>query len=120
MITPTDLGGDEDLARRVIMRAQNIAPCIHDFADESEDKKNVLAILKGVLAEVPAPGSRRMRSLSRNGTAVTYEGVESAFSDDDIAALRSLCNADAARGMPQGAFPQDRLFENLWPEERYP
>ena len=120
MITPTDLGGDEALARRVLIRAQNIAPCIHSFAEESEDKKNVLAILRGVLAEVPAPGSRRMRSLSRNGTAVTYEAIESAFSDEDITALRSLCGASVTSGQPQASFPVDTLFERLWPGERYP
>lgn len=121
MIQPSDLAGtaDEDRARKVLILARSIAPCVLDFADESEEKKNAVAILKGVLAELPAPGERRMRGLSRNGTSVTLDEVRSAFSEDDRVALRALCDATAVAGIPQGSFPEERLFERIWPGERY-
>ena len=118
-ITPTDLGGDEDTARRLLVLARSIAPCIDSFADNSETKKDAVAILKGVLVEQPAAGSRRTRSLSRNGTSMTFADVESAFDADSRQALRSLCGAAASGGQPVGSFPKARPFANVWPEGDY-
>lgn len=115
MINPTALGTDEDLARRVLVRARSIAPCIDSFADDSEQQKDVLAVLRAVIAEIPAPGSGRIRSKSRNGTSVSYADPGSWFSVDDVAALRSLCNAPVG-GLPVGDFPADRPISAIWPE----
>lgn len=116
MITPDQLGGDEDLARRVLVRARDIAPCIDNLDDEPT--ADVVAILKGVIAEIPAAGSRRVRSKSRNGTSITYTDIGSAFSDDDVASLRSLCSKTPA-GLPVGSFPKARAFGRVWPEDQY-
>lgn len=114
-ITHVQIGDDENLARRVLVRARSIAPCIDTLADDSEEQKDAIAILKGVYAEVPPAGSRRVRSKSRNGTSITYGDISAAFTDDDISALRSLCSSTPA-GLPVGSFPEGGVFENTWPE----
>lgn len=119
MITPGDIGGDEDLARRVLVRARAIAPCIDSFADESESKKDAIAILKGVLAEIPAVGSRRTKAVSRNGTSMTFTDVYTAFDADSTASLRSLCGAPVIAGLPQGSFPTGNALAGAWPEGAY-
>lgn len=118
-ITPTDIGGDEDTARRLLVLARSIAPCIDSFPDGSEEQKDAVAILKGVLAEQPAAGSRRTRSLSRNGTSMSFTDVDSAFDADSRQALRSLCGSVTSGGMPKGSFPKARPFANVWPEGEY-
>ena len=118
-ISPSDFGGDEDTVRRVLVLARDIAPCIDSFADDSEAKKDAVAILKGVLAEQPAAGSRRTRSLSRNGTSMSFADVDSAFDSDSRQALRSLCGSAASGGLPKGSFPKARPFANVWPEGDY-
>lgn len=119
MIKTTDISSDEDLARRVLVRARSIAPCIDNLTDEeSEPYKNAVAILKGVIAELPEAGTARARSLSRNGTSMSFE-IASAFTADVITSLRSLCESSDQRGYPQGSFPTDTVLERLWPEEKY-
>lgn len=118
VIAPEDLGGDEDIARRVLVRARSIAPCIDSFEKESEPWKNAVAILKGVLAELPQPGSRRTRSMGRNGTSMSFE-IASAFTEDDKDALRSLCPAATLGGLPIGSFPRPGIVESVWPEGEY-
>lgn len=118
-ITPTDLGGDEDTARRLLVLARSIAPCIDSFADDSEPRKDAVAILRAVLVEQPAAGSRRTRSLSRNGTSMTFADVESAFDSDSRQALRSLCGAASSGGHPVGSFPKVRPSVGVWPEGGY-
>lgn len=118
MIKPEDISTDEDLARRILVRARSIAPCIDTFTDGSEEQKNAIAILKGVIAELPEPGSARAKSLSRNGTSMEFTDISSAFEGDPETSLRSLCAA--WRGMSRGRFPKpDRATATLWPE-RYP
>lgn len=116
MIDPTDIGSDEDLARRVLVRARSIAPCIDNLTDEP--KRDAIAVLKGVVAEIPAAGTRRVKSRSRNGTAITYADVASAFTADDVAMLRSLCGAPAAVGLPLGSFPAPSGLGRVWPEDK--
>lgn len=118
MITHTDLTGvDEDLARRVLVLARSIAPCIDAFTAASEEGKNAIAILKGVIAEIPAAGSRRTKSMSRNGTSITLADIGSAFDDDSRAALRTLCSAATPSGLPVGSFPTpDYTVASQWPE----
>lgn len=118
-ITPSDLGGDEDTARRVLVLARDIAPCIDSL--EAEPTKDAIAILKGVLAELPEPGSRHTRALSRNGTSMTFAAIESAFDDDARRSLRSLCNAQTvgSGSLPAGSFPKHRAFAKVWPEGPY-
>lgn len=120
-ITPNDLGGDEDTARRVLVLARDIAPCIDSFSDDSEEKKDAIAVLKGVLGELPATGSRRTLAMSRNGSSITLAQIKSAFDDDARSSLRSLCSAsgDVAPGAPLGSFPTDRPFARVWPEGDY-
>ena len=118
-ITPQDLGvADEDLARRILVRARIIAPCLDTFPDDSEARKDAIAILKGVIAELPEPGSRRARSLSRNGTSITYADIDTAFDSDATASLRSLCGATLG-ALPLGSFPQRIPTGGLWPEGAY-
>jgi len=110
------IGSDEDLARRVLVRARNIAPCIDSFADDSEEQKDAIAILKGVIAEIPAAGSRRVRSKSRNGTSISYNDIGGAFTSDDVTALQSLCSTVGGPADPVGSFPTSRPFATVWPE----
>lgn len=117
LIIPTDIGNDEELARRVLVRARSIAPGIDQL--DGEPKWDAIAVLKGVIAELPATGSRRIKSRSRNGTAITYSDVASAFTSDDVAALRSLVGASPTAGLPVGSFPEGRGASRMWPEEKY-
>jgi hypothetical protein len=118
VIKPEDISTDEDLARRILVRARSIAPCLNDIPDDDDRKLDAIAILKGVVAEVPAPGARRVRSRGRNGTSISYSDVGGAFSDDDMASLRSLCDAGTS-GLPVGSFPQARAFGREWDEGLY-
>lgn len=118
-ITPGDIGGEEDLARRILVKARDIAPCIDSFDPESETGKDAIAILKGVIAEIPAAGSRRTRSLSRNGTSMSFAEIASAFDEDAISSLRSLCGAKPSNGQPRGSFPTARPLANTWPDGGY-
>ena len=115
MITLGDLPSlDPDVARRLIATARSIAPCLDALVDEA--KESALAILVGVAAELPATGTSRMRSQSRNGTSVTWGDYSSAFSADARAALRALCGASAA-GAPVGSFPVSTMTRRIWPAE---
>jgi len=119
VISYGDISDDEDLGRRVLVRARAIAPCLDSLDREREN--DAIAILKGVVAEIPTAGSRRVRSRSRNGVSVTYSDIGSAFTTDDIAALRSLCSGEAAATGSVGSFPTARPYGRLWPDsERYP
>lgn len=119
-ITNEDLGvSDDDLRRRIMVTARRIAPCIDTFPDGSEDKANAVAILKGVIEELPKPGSRNIKSQSVNNASVTYRDVATAFEGDAEASLRSLCEAPAVLGLPMGSFPTDTVLDGLWPEGPY-
>jgi hypothetical protein len=118
MIEPGEISTDEDLARRILVRARSIAPCLNSLDYLDDRRLDAIAILKGVIAEVPPPGARRVKSRGRNGTSISYNDVGGAFSDDDIAGLRSLCEA-ATAGLPIGSFPVAQAFGREWPEERY-
>lgn len=115
MIGPDDLPGvDESVARRLIATARSIAPCLDTLVNEA--RLNAIAVLLGVAADLPAPGTGRMRSQSRNGTSVTWADYTSAFSADDRAALRALCGASAV-GAPVGSFPASTMTRRIWPPE---
>lgn len=120
MIGPTDLPSlDEDVARRLIAAARSIAPCLDSLT--GEPRKDAIAILKGVATELPAPGTGRVRSQSRNGTSVTWADFSSAFSADDRSSLRALCSTSAASaGAPVGHFPVSTVACRIWPPEEYP
>jgi len=116
MITHDDFPGvAEDVARRLLVEARSIAPCIDSFEDESEDRKNALAILRGIAAEAPAPGSRRVRSQAVGPARVDYANADT-WTDADRNALRSLCGAPALSVGPIGSFPVDRPLSRIWPE----
>jgi hypothetical protein len=116
MITPEDIPGvNEDVARRIIIAARSIAPCIDSFADETEEKKNAIAVLRGVAAEVPAEGSRRVRSQRIGQASIEYQDAKT-WLPEDRELLRSLCAKAAPAGLPVGSFPTDRALQRLWPE----
>lgn len=127
MIVPNDIitgdGGvpvDEDTARRIIAVARSIASRIDEIPDGTEDHKQAIAILRGVARELPAPGEARLKSMSRNGTAVQIDTVRDAFSREDRRALIALCETLGvkARG-PIGSFPPAGVVSRLWPEGPY-
>jgi len=116
VIKPDDIPGvEEDVARRIIVAALSIAPCIDSFADESEEKKNALAILRGVAKEAPEPGARRVRGQRVGSASVDYWDAET-WLPQDRADLRSLCAASATMGLSRGSFPTERPISRLWPE----
>jgi len=118
-ITSGDLGVDETLARRILVTTRRIAPCVLTLTGDA--REDAIAILKGVIAELPESGTRRTRSMSRNGTSISYETIETAFTSEARADLRSLCEAAPPEpGLAQASFPSDALFQRLWPEETYP
>lgn len=114
----SDITGVEiSTARRVMAAARGIAPSI-DALPHSPAMDEAVAILQAVAAELPKPGQRRVRSQSRNGTAVSLDPFESAFTAEERAALRSLCGDPplAQYSAPVGTFPEAGLVESVWPE----
>ncbi len=118
-ITHSDITEDEDLGRRVMARARLIAPCLATLDPDSEDGLTAIAILRGVVAELPEVGSKRTRSMSRNGTSISLEAITTAFDADARASLRSLCGMASAPGLPMGSFPAESAFGRVWPEGPY-
>lgn len=116
MITHDIVGADEDLAREVLIVARDIAPCLDSFADESEEQKNALAILRRVYKDTAARGSRFVKSQSVGPASVTYADIESAFAGQPLRALRALCASATVPGLPRGSFPVERPISRLWPE----
>ena len=116
MIEPFDISQDENLARRILVRARSIAPGLDSI--EGEPRFDAIAILKNVVAEVPPPGAGRVKSRGRNGTTISYNDPRGAFTDDDIASLRSLVGASSG-GLPVGSFPEARAFGREWAEGPY-
>ncbi|MDJ1113233.1 hypothetical protein [Microbacterium dauci] len=119
-ITFAEISEDEELGRRVLSRARLIAPCLDSLDPDTEPGRDAIAILRGVVAELPATGQSRMRSLSRNGTAITLAAIASAFEGDAEASLRAICGAVTNGGaQPRGSFPATSPIAGLWPEGRY-
>lgn len=116
-ITHSDISTDEDLGRRVLVRAGIIAPGLGSLDPDTESGKNAIAILKGVIAELPAAGARRTKALSRNGTSMSFEAIDAAFDNDSRLSLRALCGDVSASGLPRGSFPKARPLAGLWPRE---
>jgi hypothetical protein len=110
VITPEDLGGDEDLARRVLTYARTIAP-IDDVVDV-DLKKDAIAVLRSI------SGPRQVSAERAGGISVSYFQMASWFSAEDRASLRSICQLPASDAhMPVGSFPlPSRVLHNLWPE----
>lgn len=118
-ITPADIGGDDDLARRILVRARSIAPCIDSFADDSEEQKDAIAILKGVASEAAARGARFVRRQSVGPASVDYGPASSWFHADDISALRALCALSGGGALPVGSFPKpSEQITRMWPEKQ--
>jgi hypothetical protein len=124
-ITATELnvpGADDDLVRRLLIRARIVAPCIATIAEGSEERKDALAILRGVAARAVVIGSGVVASQGRNGSSISFRDVRSAFTEDDIAGLRMLCGdaAPTPRALPRGSFPKPHpVAEQYWPEGEY-
>lgn len=118
-ITHSDITTDEDLGRRVLVRAGIIAPCLASLDPTSEAGKNAVAILKGVIAELPAAGSRRTRALSRNGTSMSFAAIDAAFDADARLSLQAICGLTNGAALPAGHFPKSRPLRGLWRDEEY-
>lgn len=122
-ITAAELNiSDEDLVRRVLLRARTIAPCIFSLPEGSEERKDALAILRSVAARasaIEAQGVGVVASQGRNGTSISFRDIKSAFWEEDVEGLRSLCGAASAttQALPRGSFPKERPASQLWPEE---
>ena len=116
---PVDLGTDEDLARRILIRARAIAPCMAAWPEGLDTRAYALAILKGVYARAAAMGTGAVASQGRNGTSISLRQLESAWTREDVDGLRSLCSESPAEpaGLPLGSFPRERPLSRLWPEE---
>jgi hypothetical protein len=117
-IKPEDLDiEDSELARRVIVHARAIAPCLDSLADDP--KRDAIAILSGVAREALARGVRSVASQGVGTARVTYGAASSWFTQDDRDALRSLCPSTAqSADHPVGLFPGwPRAYRELWPEE---
>lgn len=116
MLTPEDLTGvDEALARRVLVVARSIAPCIDTLT--GEEQLDALAILRGVLAEADARGSLHILSERAGTVGVSYSTVRSWFQPDDRAALVALCGGAAHEG-PVGSFPNpSTALAAVFPED---
>lgn len=114
-IAPGEVGSDENTARRILVLAADIAPCLHNLVDEA--RKNAIAILVTVYAETKARGARNVRSQGVASARVDYD-VAGSFRDEDKTALRALCGATmTTSGHPVGHFPKGRPISRLWPEE---
>ncbi|WP_439593894.1 hypothetical protein [Microbacterium sp.] len=119
MITPKDITGvDDDLAREVLVLARSIAPGID--ALEGEPRKDAIAIIRRVARDSPTAGSRRTRSMSRNGTSMSFSSGAT-FDDDAVRALLALCTTatESRPGLPRGSFPKQSPLTNVWPEGEY-
>lgn len=123
MITPDELGGDADLASRVIVYGRSLAPCLHDLLDS--DKTDAISILKGALSSAAAitkVRSTAVKSRAAGDWTLSYFSdteLGSVFTADDRAALRSLCasSTSVSGAGPIGSFPEpSRTTRNLWPE----
>ncbi len=109
--------GREDLGRRVLIVARGIAPCIDSLVEDTEEWKDAVAVLKAVVADMPAPGTRGIASQRTGSSSVTYTQISGAFDSTARASLRALCGLEAAEGLPQGSFPPAGLVSRVWPEE---
>lgn len=118
-IQPSDIGTDTDLARRILIRARRVAPCMATWPEALDTRQDAIAILKAVYARAAQVGTGVVASQSRNGTSISLRAVESAWTQEDLDALRSLCDATPAPlgALPQGSFPTARPLSKLWPEE---
>ena len=118
-IDPSDVSpGDHAHGLRIIAYAKTIAPSLDDLEDTA--RPTAMATLRGAAAEIPAPGTRRLRGQSRNGTSISLDPYLTAFTREDRAALRALCGmpalSEAAR--PVGHFPPSGIVQETWPEKR--
>lgn len=116
MITHDQVGTDEDLAREILVIARDIAPCLSTLADDSEEQKDALAILRRVYKDIAGRGNRLVKSQRIGPAAVDYGNVESAFDGQPRRGLRALCGTTAGAGLSRGSFPSGRPLARLWPE----
>lgn len=117
-ITHDAIGDDEDLAREILVVARGIAPCIFSFADDSEDQKNALAILRRVYKHVHGRGATYVKSQRVGSAGVDYREIDSAFDGQPRAGLRALCTGGQTAAHSMGSFPSDRPIGRIW-AERY-
>lgn len=126
MIEPSDITGvDADLARRILVTARSIAPCLDTLEDEEGEgtpklRSDAISIIKGVAAAGGSRGSHLVKKQNVGPAGVEYN-AGSWWSDDDRAALRSLCAiaTDATGGHPIGEFPAtSRVVSRMFPEDQ--
>lgn len=115
-ISWNEIGTDEDLAREVLVVARDIAPCIFSLADDSENQKDALAVLRRVYKHIAGRGAEYVKSQRVGPAAVEYREIDSAFDGQPRRALRALCAPASAAGHSVGSFPAERPIGRLWPE----
>ena len=112
MITPSDLGGDVDMARRVIVYARSsLAPCLDALIDNP--RQDAIVILKGALGSAQAITKVRTSAVKTRTSGDWSLGyfsdaeLGSVFTGDDRTALRALCGSvSAGSSGPIGSFPE--------------
>lgn len=117
-ITHSDITPDEDLGRVILLRAASIAPQVRTVPDDTEAKKDAIAVLKRVANRWAETGTGAVQSMSRNGTSMTLRDVGHAFAPTDLRDLRLIFDIpEPAHAGPLGSFPTDRPLSRIWPEE---
>jgi hypothetical protein len=116
-ITHEDITSDEDLGRVLLLRAFDIAPQLRTVEDESDEKKNAIAVLRRVAKRAVDIGTGVIESRSRNGSSIKTRAVDDAFTPGDLRDLRLIFGpvGEKPHG-PVGSFPTDRPVTRLWPE----
>jgi hypothetical protein len=118
-ITKEDLAPlPSDTALRILAYANTIAP-LDSIPEEDDKKATAVAILRAAAAELPKAGSRRTRSMSRNGTSMSFDSIASTFSSEDRTALRALARVADVPGLPVGSFPVVGVIGRIWREGEY-
>ena len=116
MITHDEIGNDEDLAREVLVVANDIAPCLSSLPADSDARANAVSILKRVYRDSETRGSRMIKGQRIGSAGVDYTDVSSAFEGQPTRALRALCATSRGTGVARGSFPTERPVSRLWPE----
>lgn len=125
MITWDTISDDEVLGRSLLRYATTVAPCLPKLVNE-ELILDAVAILNRAAKELSGRPDRHVKTRIRGPWNTTYFSpaqVGAAISDDDRAALQSICQevcGDAGRPRgPVGHFPPPSpALGRLWPEQQ--
>ncbi|APZ81758.1 hypothetical protein NCPPB3778_8 [Rathayibacter phage NCPPB3778] len=118
MISHSDVGPDEFLARQILVLAKSIAPCLSSIDDTSEEAADAVSILRRVYSNATQRGPGYIKSQRIGSASVEYGDLSSMFDSDSRAALKAVCSQwqTNAAGLSMGAFPLERPIAQIWPE----